>query len=373
MSDTEDWFSFEPPPAIPAGLSVRVPQIPAPTNGHALATTYKRTGNRVSILPIAQFCGKAPVLSEQYGAGRAAAMSTAFHAWQAGAANQDALFARLTEKEKEEVLTWNPPATVHMADGCILDYADAAKEIEVALDAQGNYVTGGDCLTVGHVDFAWAPREVGGMKVAFVGDIKKTIWTTEDGPESLQLHGYGWALARKFGCDAYCPGLWCATEGEWLWAKDWVVLDSDRGRQIWQRLYYAATHRGDEATTGEHCRHCWARMHCGEHLLPAVMKQTFMAPFAEGGDITAASYRDILMLQALEDAIKLAKEQAKIAVKRGIVKFVDPNTGKSWRPVMVKGKESVSVNDLRAKLGAKAELYISRGSEYPQFRWQNTK
>jgi len=346
----------------------------AAAGGGKVQASYRKLGNRVSLLPIAQYCGKAAELSERYGAGRPAAMSTAFHARQAGAADAAACWARLTEEEKEEVLGWKPPATVVMGTGITLSYAAAHKETEIALTYDGEWseIDGGDILTIGHCDMDWAPFEIDGLRVAFVGDIKKSVYTTEDGPESLQLHTYGWGIARKYHCDAYCTGIWLAEEGEWLWAQQWVVLDSPRGKEIWDRIRFAATHNTGEASTGEHCRHCWSRLHCPEHLLPAPLAkiEKSLAPLVEGGDVTLCTADTILRLQALEELVKKAKRVAQTAIERGVLKVRDPETGKIWGPVMMPGRKGFAEDKLRAELGDDvADKYVTRGQPYPQFRW----
>lgn len=326
---------------------------------------HRRVGNRISLLPISEFCGKAPVLSEQYGAGRAAAMSSAFHAAQAGAPDAPALASRLTDVEREEIAGWHSPATVVLHPGCTLDYQHAEKEVEVVLQE-------GELDIVGHVDFAWIYDDAfDGFdgRIAYVADIKKSVWTTTEGPESLQLHGYGMAYAKARGCDAYVTGLWCATEGEWLWAKEMVVLDSDRGRAILERIKFAAENRSDEASTGEHCGRCWSRMHCPEHLLPAALGETWLAPVAEGGDISLVDASFIHKLGALEKMIDVAKEQAKAAVKRGLLRVRDPETGKIWAPVETKGRVSVDAGKLKAELGDDAKRFMRQGAPYDQFRW----
>jgi hypothetical protein len=367
------------------GLADEEEQAPSvPLNGANILAHYyrlggspdaagaRRTGNRVSLLPISQYCGKAGELSEKYGAGRPAAMGSAFHALVARAPDAQVKLARLTDRERAEVLLWQPPATVVINEGRTLDYAEALKEFEVSIEAHDpdpiRVLAEDRPVTVGHVDMAWV-KQVGDLKVAFVGDIKKTIWTTEDGPESLQLHGYGWGTARKFGCDAYCTGLWCATEGEWLWSKDWIVLDSDRGRATWDRIYHAATNVG-EASTGGHCNGCYARLHCPEHLLPTALSQTFLAPVAEGGDLSTVDHAFVLKLQALEKTIDAAKKLVQAAIERGELQVRDPDSGKVYGPVKMPGREGLNKEKLLADLGDKASEYVTKGAPYSQFRWK---
>lgn len=334
------------------------------------------TGHRMSILPIAQFCGQAPILSAQYGAGRAAAMSTAFHVrCESGSSpKSQALYALLSDLERAEVDSWQFPANVIYADGCALDYQSAEKELAVGLDDWGYYADPSeDCLSVGHLDMAWT-RDVGGMKCAFIGDIKKSVWTTADGPDSLQLQAYGWAYAQKTGCEAFATGLWIATDGEWLWSKEMVVLDSERGRAIWERIFHAASNASKEFATGQHCRSCWARLHCPEYVLPAAAAQTWLAPVAAGQVPTAESAGEmVLRLQAAEDVLDKAKKNIQEWIRRGELHIVHPETGKVYVPVEMKGRESVDAAKLKSELGAKADHFLKRGAPFTQFRWVNAK
>src|SRR5512146_2655622 len=132
-------------------------------------------GHRMSSLPVAQFCGQAAPLSEKYGAGRAAVMSSFFHATCAFSPEAKNLALQLTPEELDDVGTWHPPGTIHLYDGAVtLDYASAEKELEVMLDAAGEYSEDpAKAITIGHLDFAW-PRLFQQRNVVFVADIKKS-------------------------------------------------------------------------------------------------------------------------------------------------------------------------------------------------------
>ena len=98
-------------------------------------------GVRMSALPTSQFCGQAALLDR--GAGRAAAMSTCWHAVCAQAPGNAALLAALTDEEAEEVLGWERPKIVDLPPGCdppALDYDNAETELEVTFDEQGRPV-----------------------------------------------------------------------------------------------------------------------------------------------------------------------------------------------------------------------------------------
>ena len=75
-----------------------------------------------------------------------------------------------------------------------------------------------------------------------------------------------------------------------------------------------------EASVGEHCDHCWQRLHCDEHLLPGAIAVTagLPAPFEEfvGGELTAET--TIKALSWLEGAESIRdKINAIIKLVRG--------------------------------------------------------
>ncbi len=273
-------------------------------------------GVRMSHLPISQFCGQAAPLSDKYGAGRAAVMSSFFHATCAFGPKAKELALQLTPEEHEEVGTWHAPGTVKLYDDSVtLDYESAEKELEVMLDAQGEYTEDPEkAITIGHLDFAW-PRVVVERPVVFVADIKKSKWTVS-GPDSLQILTYGWAYAKKVGASAFVPGIWAAQEGEWIWG-DWFDMTDLDSLDLWQRIRFAAQNTG-EANTGPHCRNCYARMHCPEYLFPNDGRMGALAAFAEGREPTPLEVADAyLSAQAMEDIAKRIKDNAKEWARRG--------------------------------------------------------
>lgn len=324
---------------------------------------------RMSILPLSAACGGAAALSAQYGAGRPAAMSSAFHGSMAKAPGWEDLLARLSDVERAEVQSWKPPATVVLGD-VTLDYASAEKESALGLDEFGSFCLDAYAITIGHMDFGWV-RGINGHSIGYVADIKRQVYTTPDGPESLQLHAYGRAFAEKHHCAGYCTGLWLATEGEWLWSKEVVMLGSPRADQLFERIRAAATAEG-EYSTGEHCRHCYARTHCPEWALPVALAPTWLGPVAAGNlpsDPEKAAEL-VLQIQHAEDILDKAKKNLQEGVRRGEIVVRDPKSGKVWGPVEMTGRESsLSPADLRGMLGESAEQYIRRGAAFQQFRW----
>ncbi len=324
-------------------------------------------GARMSALPIAQYCGQAPKLGEKHGAGRAAAMSTAFHAL---CANDNSKLAFLTQTEKDEIATWKRPADIVISADETLRYADADKELTVGLDTWGGFTTAeSQAITIGHLDFAWATK--GG--VAFVLDIKKTIWTTSDGPESLQLHAYAMAYSELRGCHSYVTGLWIAEDGEYLFAKEPVDLGSARARQIWSQIDHAAMNDGGFAT-GPHCRNCWSRLHCPEYIFPALCGSAIdkLSALALGQEMPEDAFDIWAEIRRCKDVYERAEENLKEAVRRGATKVVDPENGQRWAQLEMPGRKSLDRKKLEAD-GIDLTKYESLGRPYTTARWVNAK
>lgn len=310
-------------------------------------------GNRMSSLPYALHCGLAPRLGEEHGAGRAALQSSAYHAIMAG--EQTDLWARLTSEEQEEALRWATPTDVDLG-GVKLRYADAHKEVELVLSSELDafqpedgwkvhavedghldlmQVSTGEIsavdfmsyASVGHADFVWDPIVDDGMKVVYVGDAKRSAHTADI--STLQLDAYGWAWARVTGADAYGAGLWILTEGRWIWRDELVILDDLSSADIARKLSAAIKNgrdskpAGSHAITGPHCRDCYQRPYCAEHLVPpaALVRaasenegrseamEAFRA-FSEPGGLTKDNACDALLLtQAVGDLYESMKKQ----------------------------------------------------------------
>jgi hypothetical protein len=332
-------------------------------------------GNRMSSLPIAEFCGQAPLLSSA-GSGRPAAMSKAFHAMCAKSVDASALMARLTEEERAEVATWKKPADVsipQLADpsgNIVLTYEAAEKELEVGLDAQGQYCAASDpdCVTVGHLDFAWCV-EVDGQRFAFVADIKRSEFTVSEGPESLQLQAYGLAYASKVGASAFVTGIWGAVEGRWWWAEGCVEVDSFDALDITQRVLAAAQNVGGDYAMGPHCRGCYGRLRCPAYVIAPSHAAGELAPFtATGAIISGEKAGELLQLtKRVKDMAEKVEGELKERVRRGLV--ITDGNGKVWRPSQSEGRKSLSKEAMVAA-GLDPEQFMAQGKPYETWRWQ---
>lgn len=330
-------------------------------------SAFKRTGNRVSLLDIARFCAKGPELSEKHGAGRAAAVSKAFHAKAANAPGWREEWQLLTADEREQVEALKMPGTIIMQEGddrVELDYASAEKELLLGLTDSGSYAdpTKRDVLLRGFMDFAWV-RDVRGQKVAYVADIKLNEWTSS-GPDSLQVMAYGFAYADLRGCDAFVTAIWSASQGTWEWGE-WVDLSSAKAADLWATVKAAANNREGGFVTGQHCRGCYARLHCSEHVLPV---NGALAELATGDLTNGGALKALLAVQAAEEVIDKAKKTLQEAVRRGL-QIRDPKTGKVWKPAKCRGRESMDLDAIKAELGDDARRFVKRGADYERFSW----
>lgn len=329
-------------------------------------------GHRMSALPTAQFCGQAPKLSAQHGAQRSAAVSKAIHARLAGSHEAGKLLALLTKDEREYALSCRKPVDMVVAHDppVVCDYDSAEKELEVALDHLGLPTTGDDpeAATVGHLDFAWV-REVqvddALLRVAYVGDIKKTVWSCS-GPDSLQLLAYGYAYAALRNCQAFCTGLWIVEDSEWIWSEEFIFMASERADEILSTILHAASNEG-EASMGAHCDGCFSRLHCPEWALPAVTLDSWLGD-ASKPDAPLTSEL-LLKIQAAEDILEQARKNINARVDRGEV-IRDAKSKKRYLPIFNKGRESL---DKEAILRDHGDKYLRRGASHYQHRWVKDK
>lgn len=330
---------------------------------------------RMSSLPIAQYCGLAPKLYAEHGAGRAAAMSTAFHALCAG--NESPMLS-LTAAEREELSEWKKPADV-IVDGTPLPlhYDDANLELEVALSHGGYPCQASSAMVVGHLDMGWIRPMGGNRTIAFVGDIKKSRWTTVDGPETLQLHAYGLAYAQEAECDGWTTGIWLPIDGEWIWSERVIMLGSEEHAEIWAKILWACDSEDlarQSASTGPHCDNCYARLHCPEFTLPAVLSTTELGPVAAGmvpsPEQAAKMLRWISALDGDNGLLAKAKGQLKQWVGRG--ELVVEDGDKVWGAVQMPGRKSLNRKKLEASVGD-LSAFETVGAPYDQFRWLKRK
>lgn len=335
-------------------------------------------GNRPSILDTTRFCGLAGRLAKQHSeGGRSALMSKAKHALEANAPEAETLFRQLTRDEQSEVASWPSVGDVRLPGGPVLRYQDAEKELLVGLSKDYEYcrVDDPECLTGGTLDMAWEfdPSEFEDWQsiegvIVCVADIKRTRWTTIEGPDSLQLKAYALALCARENAAGYFTGLWIAEEGIWDWSREVVLLGTRRAMQDIREVTVAAQNLG-EGVTGEHCRHCYNRLYCPTWASPPTNHGALDAGLDPKRLTHENASAAILEAQRLKDLAERVIENAK-AFTEVHGPIVDQDTGRVYEGSLCKGKRSVSIKGLQEQMGkADAEQYISMGSPYKRYTW----
>lgn len=322
------------------------------------------TGWRMSALPQAEKCGLAPKLHIDHptASGRAALKGTAYHARASGDREKAAAALDvLTAAERAEVMSWPIPEA---PDG-------AVRERPVGLTARGRFAAYGSdgVLTEGTLDVGWleaATPEQGSTSVAVVGDYKSGVMPVEDGPLSLQLAAYGFAMADFWGAPAMRLGIWYARRGEWDWSPT-ILLDGEVAADLWRRVLYAAS-SPPVANPGVACETCWERGHCPERLLPALdgSAAEVLGPFMAGGpELTPArAAQGLRLIAAMRDVADRAEEQVRAAVLAGMCVEQD---GKVYAPSDVAGRLTADVKQLEAD---GLTQYLRRGIGYRRWGWR---
>ena len=331
-----------------------------------------RKGNRFSSLPIAQFCPKAPGLN--VGAGRAAAIGTAFHAFAAQEDGWEDKLARLTEEERNEVKTMKKPGPFEVENGNLI-YEEARKEMPCGITEGGAWCEKDDpeAIAYGTADMVWIWNASETMSILYLGDIKRSEWTSS--PDSLQLLGYAFAFAEMWNCTHICCGIWDATGGQWSWGP-LIDLESEEGVMAWKTVKAAAMNidtPDNDYCTGPHCQEmCYGRQQCPAFLLPPEMAETSLAPFTKGGIIDNAKALHVRQLfERATTTLEVIKEALKAYAKT--TPIVDEATGKQWSSGPVKGRASLDSKALEVAHPEIVEKFIRIGKPSTQFRWRNIK
>lgn len=327
---------------------------------------------RPSALPIAEHCGLAPELAKQHERGdrRDALIGTAYHALVAKDPKAMDHVDALTVDERRQLMaravpTDLPPVRSH--------------EIKIGLTPQGRWAEYGarGNLTEGTADIAWleAPgavvrgdvEEPPAVSTLVLADVKAGPWSVEDGPLSLQLAAYAFALADHWRAQAFRPAIWYYGEARWDWGPV-VLLDSEEAADLWRRVVIAATKR-PEATPGPWCDRCYERAHCPARLLPALAGPLApeLEPFiVDGPPLTPERAADGLrVIAAMREVAERAEEQIRAEVRKGLRLEVG---GKVYGPSFVQGRETIDKAALERD--GLAEQYTRRGKPYERWGWR---
>lgn len=326
-------------------------------------------GHRMSALPHAQLCGLSAHLGRQYGAGRSAAMGSAFHALCSGLEAKK-WCGRLTDEELAEVRSWHKPAPF-LCNGLTYQYETALVESEVRVDVDGRYTTDdARALTVGHPDMRWHGTTHAGRRLLIVGDIKRSHWTAK--PDSLQLLAYAYAAAKAdeaTGLLEELPivvvGVWSATDGTWRWAPELDLADPFVEARVWFQIK-AAAEAGPDATTGDHCSSCYSRLHCKEWFAPLV---DGLEGFREGERLTPEQAESwLLKIKAVEDTAERIKRNIQ-AQSREAGGFSRAD-GKRYLPTLQSGSVRFDAKEFAKDFPELHQSYQRQGSPFEKWMWR---
>jgi hypothetical protein len=258
---------------------------------------------RISSLPTAEFCPKVDRIGLDVETTQSA-RSTIFHEYcDTGVWPKD--LNTLPTADREEISKWRVPMPFVYRVGDVthaLQYKNAYRETRVALDKDFNFVPISldipqseiatrhpEAMVVGHLDMAW---DIEGHDLVIVSDIKSSIYAVKEGCDSLQLHGYGIALAKFLKRGRYLTSIWDASEGKYHVSPNAVEMDGFEVAGIMDRIRIAATERDGNFRVGSHCSHCWKRSHCPAHLVD-VPEGEFKAILS--GQATEADVREAII------------------------------------------------------------------------------
>lgn len=304
---------------------------------------------RPSSLQIAQYCGLAPRLAEQYPeSSEAAEHGDEIHRQIASALTSGTV---PFDPGARAAVEWARNEHPHGIIGV---------ETRVRLDDPES----GDLITEGTPDFV--------ATVDFSGEtgIHVVDWKTGrpefvvQAHDNLQLHAYALAICLAQGYSQYVVQIGHVVDGRfWLSHSDHIS-----GPEMWTMLdrIKAAASRDAEAVVGPHCQRCYQQKHCPAFLLPAYEGETALAPVTQPGGITRENAPRLLQaVEAMETALEVAKERLKgYAREHGPIVSGDSQ----WGPIMVNGRRSgATVKELEA---AGLAHLIKPGRPIERFEWR---
>lgn len=329
---------------------------------------------RASSLDAKALCGKAPSLN--LGAGRSAAMSTAFHALCHDPVSEDARtkLARLTKAEREAIEQWHSPHGLSLeGDNEGLAYSDAEREFQLAVKRGWVpcAVDDSEAWLTGHPDMAWVKGDT-----LVIGDLKRTRFTAPPPGESLQtlayvamMHARDHGKAVRFAYVAH----WYLEEGVWD-VSGLIDLHSLEAADIYARLEHAIENASDEYSTGPHCSGCWSRLRCPAHMVQ-IDADRIAVPGLPTDEVTDDDVGRLLVAQKqLEDTAAAIGAFTKDYVRaRGLPIVYE---GKQWGPNTQAGRKSLDRAAVESELAAHGKSlsdFETQGQPIEVFRWKKSR
>lgn len=315
--------------------------------------------------------------------------STKFHEYCATGEWPD--LSMLEEADVEEIQKWKFPTSIIMKEldipgkspgknAVMCEYGKSDKEGRVSLDEDFNFVETKqglspveigeqypNVLVSGSFDMAWHFPE---HSLVIVEDIKSSIFAVKARTESLQLHAYGIAYAKKMGADRYIVGIWDASEGRHYFGQV-VELDSFECEEYCARIEKAAKHVGENYVQGTHCSQCWVRSSCPSHLagVPDSDAYRVMRAGATESDARAA----MVEAKRLTDQSQKLSNAVKSWVKaHGYIRSEDGRM--RYGLTLSSGRKSLDQAAVKRALGVKSlDDFMKEGRDFSTSRWSNIK
>lgn len=341
---------------------------------------------RPSLLPLAQHCGYAVKLAQDFpSSSEASERGTRFHAAMAayiktrvGPAELAAMFATLPPhveaKTEAPLILWDPDAAGEPDDTCTACAPIRTMDRSAFIHA---YNSGKHDLLcqehppalMGHADVVLVHDE-GSLTVV---DWKTGVPDKVDPPgDNLQLLAYGIAAAMERGAPRFRVGLYF-TDHPPLRLSGWI----HDGQEYWDvlaRIRSAMTQPRNEPKTGGHCDRCYQRRHCHAWALVAARAEGELAT-ATPQDLTDGEKvgRLVMGIDALKERIKIMKAHCEDYARNNDV-VID---GKRWAPRAAHGRRSLPLANVEQHPDLLAEVerrgLINEGRPYEVFAWTNAK
>lgn len=334
---------------------------------------------RISSFPSSEFCAASRSVGKDV-EDMNALRSTVFHE-RCATGKWPVTLSRLPEEDSREIQRWHVPDIFQSSTlGRSLQYADAEKETRVSLGNSLEYaetpvgVTQEELADMPHVaasgtlDFCWDLPE---HDLVVMGDIKSSIYAVSDGPDSLQLHGYGYAKCKQLGRSKYLPVIWDASAGKWHESSSTVDRGSLKWLDVEQRIISTIQNTGDKFTTGSHCRGCWKRQRCPAHLVDLPAENRFARLFSS--ECSYADVRKALVdARAMVDLADKAMNACKDWVRQnGPVPNEDGT--KLYQIGMRAGRKSLDVERLLEASGFDRKDFEKQGPPMEYFDWRKAR
>jgi hypothetical protein len=333
---------------------------------------------RISSLPTSEFCPKVDKIGQDIETTQSA-RSTIFHAYcDTGKWSPD--LRTLPQADIEEISKWRVPMPFFYKAGeatHALPYKDAYRETRVALDTNFDPIiidralpqadiaeAHPNVMIVGHLDMAWV---IGDLVI--VCDIKSSIWAVRDRCDSLQLHGYGLALAKLLNKPRYLTSIWDASEARYYVANHAIELEGFECEDIKDRIAMASTERDGDFRVGVHCSGCWKRSRCPAHTrdVPEGELQAILSGNAMEADVRLA----IIKRKQIGDLANRLDDSIKAWVSQhGPVRSEDGK--KQYQCEQRAGKMGLDKDAVCRALGVQTlDDYMKPGKPFSAFDWRN--